>query len=221
VKRVFASHALDVRLENSERSTASQKRVTISQPALSFTAAEAANERELKRMLNARPLVSDRDPATSLGRAERAILTVLAQFPSGRTRQQVATLSGYSNKSSGFANSLSKLRVMGLIDRGDPIRATDDGLATIAGQYEPLPIGTALLHHWNSKLGRAERTILGVVIEAWPASLTREEVAERSDYSPTSSGFANALSKLRTLELISGRGDIVADETLAREVKEQ
>jgi hypothetical protein len=155
----------------------------------------------------------------ALGKAERAILSVLAQFPGGRTRQQVATLSGYSGKSSGFANSLSRLRTLSLINRGEPIRATAEGLSAIEGQVEPLPTGRGLLHHWNSKLGKAERAILEATIEAWPASLTRDEVAERTGYSPTSSGFANALSKLRTLELIGGRGEIVADETLAQEVR--
>ncbi len=76
-----------------------------------------------------------------------------------------------------------------------------------------------MLDHWNSKLGKAEKAILSVTIDAWPNALTRDEVAELTGYSPSSSGYGNALSKLRTLELISGRGDILADETLAREVR--
>ena len=153
-----------------------------------------------------------------LGRCERAVLTVLAQFPDGRSRRQVATLSGYSGKSSGFANALSKLRTLGLISRGEPIKPTEDGLDRLAGQVEPLPSGKGLLHHWNSKLGRSERAILAVLLDAWPGALTRDEIAERSGYSSTSSGFANALSKLRTLELIEGYAEICAEETLAKEV---
>ncbi len=61
------------------------------------------------------------DGDASLGKAERAILSVLAQFEAGRTRQQVATLSGYSGKSSGFGNALSKLRTLG----SDQPRRTD------------------------------------------------------------------------------------------------
>lgn len=166
-----------------------------------------------------RPSPSQSDGDASLGKAERAILSVLAQFPSGRTRPQVATLSGYSGKSSGFGNALSRLRTLGLINRGTPIRSTDEGLAVIAGQVEPLPTGRALLHHWKSKLGKAERSILEVAIDAWPESLTRDEVAGLTGYSPLSSGFGNALSKLRTLELIIRGGDITADETLAQEVR--
>lgn len=174
-----------------------------------------------------RPSPAPRPPVTPrtanagdspLGKAERAILSVLAQFPAGRTRQQVATLSGYSSKSSGFANALSKLRTMDLINRGEPIRATDAGINEISGQVEPLPTGRGLLHHWNSKLGKAERAILAVLIDSWPTPLTRDEVADLTGYSPTSSGFANALSKLRTLELISRGSEISPDETLAREV---
>lgn len=149
-----------------------------------------------------------------LGKAQRAILTVLAQFPAGRTRAQVATLSGYSAKSSGLANALGALRSAGLVNRGDPIRITQQGLAALGDAYEPLPSGPALVDYWMSRLGKAERTLLRVFLDAWPEPLTKKLVAERSGYSPSSSGLANALGRLRTLELIRGW---VADETLARE----
>jgi hypothetical protein len=150
---------------------------------------------------------------------EKTILTVLAQFPDGRSRRQLAMLSGYSSKSGGFNNALAKLRTAGLINKsGEPVKATPEGLAAIDGMFEPLPIGRALLEHWNSKLGKAERMILGVCIEAWPESLTRDQVAEITGYSGMSGGFNNALAKLRTLELISRGTEIFADETLAQEV---
>lgn len=37
---------------------------------------------------------------------------------------------------------------------------------------------------------------------------------------PGGGGFNNALSRLRTLQLIDGRGELRADETLAQEAKE-
>jgi hypothetical protein len=205
VKRVVSSHVLDARLDGESKSPKAPKRAVISAPTPSIATTERAGK-------------SNDDLPTQMGKAERSILSVLAQFADGRTRSQVATLSGYSAKSSSFGNALSRLRTLGYINKsGEPIRATNEGIDAIAGQYEPLPTGRALLDHWNSKLGKAERIILGVAIEAWPASLSREEVARLSGYSETSSSFGNALSKLRTLELISGRGEILAEDTLARE----
>ena len=45
---------------------------------------------------------------------------------------------------------------------------------------------------------------LRALVEAFPASLSQEELAERTGYSGTSGGFFGALAKLRTIELISG-----------------
>ncbi len=160
-----------------------------------------------------------REPSAgaALAKAERSILSVLAQFPEGRSRSQLAMLSGYSSKSGGFNNSLAKLRTAELINRGDPIRATSDGLVAIDGLYEPLPTGRALVEHWNSKLGKAERMILGACLDAWPNPLNRETLAEITGYSSSSGGFNNALARLRTLKLITRGADILPDETLARE----
>jgi hypothetical protein len=167
------------------------------------------------------PTTSVQEPSSItpiFGKAERSILSVLAQFPNGRSRSQLAMLSGYSSKSGGFNNSLAKLRTAGLINRGDPIKATPEGLVAIHGLYEPLPTGRALIEHWNSKLGKAERMILGACLDAWPEPLDRETLAEITGYSSSSGGFNNALARLRTLELISRGADILPDETLAREV---
>jgi uncharacterized protein len=160
----------------------------------------------------------DVEGPVKLSRAERAILAVLAQFPPGRTKQQVATLSGYSVKSSSLANALGSLRSAGYATRGDPIQATAEGVAALGDDWEPLPEGAALVGHWMGKLGKAEQAVLRVMLEAWPAELTREEVAERSGYSATSSSLANALGKLRTLQLVKGW---VADETLAQHARER
>lgn len=151
----------------------------------------------------------------ALGKAQRAILTVLAQFPDGRTKRQVAMLTGYSGKGGGFNNALSALRSGGLIERGEPIRATDAGMAAIGTDWEPLPTGPALAEHWIAQLGRAEGLVLRALIDAYPSSLTKEEIAEQTGYAANGGGFNNALSRLRTLELIDGRGEMRADETLA------
>ncbi len=138
----------------------------------------------------------------SLPKAERLILTALAQYPEGRSAIQISLLTGYSIKSSGFANALGSLRSKGYASGGRHLTTvTEDGLLAL-GSWEPLPTGQALLEHWLRKLGKAERTILQALAEAWPHSMTKEAISEATGYSLLSSGFANALGKLRTLELI-------------------
>lgn len=166
----------------------------------------------------AAPCPAEDAPAT-LSKAQRAILTVLAQFPDGRTKRQLAMLAGYSAKGGGFNNALSSLRTLGLIERGEPILAAEAGLVAL-GEWEPLPEGAALISHWMSQLSRAESLALGVLLDAYPSSLTKTEIAERAGYAPDGGGFNNALSRLRTLELIDGYGEIRADETLAQHAQE-
>lgn len=151
--------------------------------------------------------------AAGLGRAERAILAVLATY-GPRTHSQVALQSGYSGKGGGFNNALGRLRSTGRIVGGrDRIEMTAQGVADL-GDFDPLPTGRALIDHWTRALGKAERSIRTVLVDAWPASLTNEEIAERTEYSAGGGGFNNALGKLRTLELIHGTrsANMAADE---------
>lgn len=157
-----------------------------------------------------------RNPITensSLGRCERSILTALAQYPAGRSSNQVAILSGYSVNSGGFNNSLSKLRSSDFITRGNPIQITEAGLAAL-GSYDPLPSGDALIAYWCGKLGKCEREILLHLTEIYPNLSTTEEVAQATGYSANSGGFNNSLSKLRTLELITRGQPISASKDL-------
>lgn len=151
-----------------------------------------------------------------LGKAQRAILTVLAQHgPS--TTAQVALLSRYSAKSGGYRNALSTLRTDGyMTGRGnEPLTITDAGRQAL-GVWAALPTGRALVEWWYEELGKAERAILEVLIQAWPAPVPTHTIADAAGYSASSGGFRNALSRLRTLGLASGRGELVACDKLGR-----
>lgn len=154
-------------------------------------------------------------PAGSLPRAQRALLSVLAQHDDRPlTAQQVSLLSGYSVKSSSFANALGALRSAGLIVGGrESLEATPAGYAA-AGDVPPMPTGRALVDHWTAQLGKAERTLLLELLDAWPAALSASTLSARTGYSATSSSFANALGRLRSLGLASGgrSGITAADE---------
>lgn len=137
-------------------------------------------------------------------KAERRILTALAQYPEGRTKKQVAILTGYAIKGGGFNNALGALGSAGYIVRlGDELKISLSGLAAL-GSWEPLPTGKELYHYWLGLLNKAERNILTALYEAWPDSLDKVEIARRAGYEASGGGFNNALGKLRTLELIEG-----------------
>lgn len=163
----------------------------------------------------------------SLSKAERSILTVLAQFgaPDGYDEgvevKRLAILSGYTAGGGGFNNALSSLRTAGRIERGNPVRITPQGLADL-GEYEQLPRGWDLFefHAGRHKLGKAHREIVGVLYEAYPQGLSAEEIASRtpSEYKAGTGGFNNALSRLRTLGLIETTGGLTV---LAEEMVEE
>lgn len=153
------------------------------------------------------------DGAPVLSKAERAILTVLAQNPGGLTKLQTAVLAGYSLKSSSLSNALGALRTAGMITPASVkrIQILAAGLAELDEIPAPLA-GPDLVAYWLSRLGLAERTILQVFLDAWPGQLDKPTVAVRSGYSATSSSYSNALGRLRSLGLVDGwtAGDTLA-----------
>ena len=177
-----------------------------------------------------RPLKIERFPEPKhvrgdarLGKAERSILSVLSQYPQGRTVTQVALLTGYAVGGGAFRNPLGKLRTAGFVEggKGDVLRITDAGQTAIEGHWSPLPApGQDLLDYWMQRLGHAERQIVRVLAEAYPKSLTASEVAEKTSsskgepYEADGGAFRNPLGRLRTLELIVGRGSLKISDTL-------
>jgi hypothetical protein len=162
-----------------------------------------------------RPILQAEPGYEHVSGGERKILTVLAQYPQGRSKRQVAILAAYAVKGGAFQNYLGALRTKGFVEGRDRdlLRITEAGMATL-GAYDPLPAGRDLLEHWLRQLGRAERMILQHLAEIYPAATTKEELGIATGYEPSGGGFANAVGKLRTLELIEGRGELRASEEL-------
>lgn len=150
--------------------------------------------------------------------AERKVLTVLAQYPQGRTMRQVATLAVYAINGGGFRNAVGRLRTLGYLEgSADRLLITDAGRAAL-GDWTPLPTGEALAQHWLSSLNRrAEREILEALLSAYPTALSAEDLAASTptQYEASGGGFRNALGKLKTLELVvAERGLYCASEDL-------
>lgn len=149
---------------------------------------------------------------SSLSKAERLILTCLAQFGSC-SKNKIAAITGYAVNGGGFNNSLSALRSKLYITSGDPMQISSQG-STALGAYDPLPTGKQLVDFWLRQLNKAEAAILNQVCRAYPNPLTKDAIATFTGYQADGGGFNNALSRLRTLELITGRGEIRASENL-------
>ena len=94
---------------------------------------------------------------------------------------------------------------------------TSAGLDAL-GPYQPLPAGRELIQWWKrEQLGKAERNILDVLVSRWPAAVPVDQIAADTGYSATSGGFRNALSRLRSLQLARGRGELVINDALMDE----
>lgn len=156
--------------------------------------------------------------AVKLPKCEGRILKTLAQYQhEGRTKVQIALITGYACNSGGFANSCSRLKTLGYANAdGDLFKITHLGMENV-GEFERLPEGKALLNFWTNKLPKAERAILAVVHAAYPNSIDRTNVAYGTGYEASGGGFANALSRLRTLELISGKNELKINPLLVGE----
>ncbi|WP_141564230.1 helicase HerA domain-containing protein [Mycolicibacterium palauense] len=142
-----------------------------------------------------------------LGLAHRQILTVLAQHGQ-RTTNQVALLTGRSHKGGGYRNALSTLRSSGLIEGRGDIRITDAGRHAL-GSWEPLPPpGPGLIAWWAQQLDKAPRLILQYLAINAHRDVPIAEIAEATDYSSAGGGFRNAVSRLRSLGLATGRGEL-------------
>lgn len=149
---------------------------------------------------------------SDLGKGERAILTVLAQYPGGKGRRSLGTLSGYSSNGGSFGTYLSRLRGKGYIDGSDPVRITEAGLEAL-GEFDPLPRGEELQRYWLDRLGKGEASILRVLIDQYPNVVQREELGRLAGYEASGGSFGTYLSRLRTKELIDDR-ELRATEAL-------
>ncbi|MBA3752658.1 MAG: ATP-binding protein [Nitrospira sp.] len=143
---------------------------------------------------------------TSLAGPQRKLLTVLAQYPDGRTKRQLAVLAGYAHNGGAFNNPLSRLRSQGLAAGGsERLTITDAGLAAL-GQWEPLPAGRDLQEYWFKNLPGPASKLLRVLCDAFPDGMDKGTRARKSGYEPNGGAFNNPLARLRSLELVTGRG---------------
>lgn len=117
-------------------------------------------------------------------------------------KEQLAAWASYSPTSSTWTNYLGKLRSSGMIDypAGGFVSITDAGRASA----QPEHVATTsweMLSRASRVLGGGEGKLLKILHEARDA-MSKNDLAETSGYSPTSSTFTNYLGHMRTLGFI-------------------
>jgi hypothetical protein len=157
------------------------------------------------------PALRPAPPASdvALGKGERAVLTAVAQH-GPVTREQLTVLLGYKKTS----RNAYLQRLAGLVEQVTPgrFRITPEGEAAL-GDYERLPTGAALRGWWLGKLGGGEQTILGLLIDAYPAGLDRESIGEDAGYQRSSRNAYIQRLRARGLVVVAG-ATVTASPTL-------
>lgn len=152
-------------------------------------------------------VASSNGAGTALDRAlkpiEQKILNILAQYPAGRTQEQVAHIAG-SRLHGGFFKALADLRKTALIaGPGSCLQVTDAGKELAV--FEELPTGEALLKFWKPRLPLVQANIIDALYKAHPDAVSQEDLAQAIG-SKLHGGFFKGLADLRKLELINGPG---------------
>ncbi len=148
-----------------------------------------------------------------IGGGLKRMMIALAQRP-GLTKKQLGVRAGLSSSSGTFGTYLARMRSEGWMRGTDQLELTDAGLQSL-GAYEPLPAGEDLLRYWLGQFGNSGAAkMLEALASAYPGAMTKEEVGRAAGISHTSGTFGTYLARLRTLELIEGRGELTASREL-------
>lgn len=141
--------------------------------------------------------------SSSLPIGESKILTAIAQYPSGATREQISILTGY--KRSSRDAYVQRLAGRGFIRfSGDSIFATDEGVRILGPYFEPLPTGDALIEYWLEKLPAGESTIFQILVGASGKPVNRDHISSLSEYQRSSRDAY--LQRLTARKLVVNRG---------------
>lgn len=156
----------------------------------------------------------------SVAPSELKILNALAlmeQIGASMTKGTLGFFAGYS-EGGRFDNLLGALRnAKGLIHYPAPgfVELTDAGRILADANAAPVRSLNDLHELWLSKLPPSEGKVLRALLEVFPDTLTRDELGQRTGYSP-GGRYDNILGRLRSLGTIEypERGSVVASRIL-------
>lgn len=119
-------------------------------------------------------------------------------------RTIVAFLADQSPRSSGYSNNVTILKTKGFLDypnQGE-LSLTDKG--QYVAQYPDVKLTNETVHKKIfEKLSKPQASMLKILIENYPEPVEKPCLAELSNQSPTSSGFSNNVTVLKSFGLAS------------------
>jgi hypothetical protein len=147
------------------------------------------------------PVAADADAA--LSGPQRQLLGALAWWKgmghSAPSRPQIAAIAGWKITSGHLKNVIGSLRTRGLVDYPQQSTVT---LTPAGVVLAPEPdMGATLHERLKGTLTGPQNAIFDVLVEAGEA-LTREELAARCGWEPTSGHLKNVIGSMKTLEIV-------------------
>lgn len=118
----------------------------------------------------------------TLTKGEKTVLIALAQYPDGMTRQHISVLTGYASSTRNEYLRVLESKMAAEKASGGKMKVTEHGISLLGSDFTPLPEGKELQTFWLSNLPQGERTILEQLINHYPATLTREEISDKTGY---------------------------------------
>lgn len=165
-----------------------------------------------------KPVPVDSEANNSMRSGELRILQVIAsKYPLTLTRAQLGTLSGFTPSGGTYNTYFGDLKRRGFVseDRQGNVQATEPGMEYV-GEVPPAPsTHDEILAMWKRNLRAGEGRMLEEIVSAYPDPITKEELAERTEYTFTGGTFNTYLGILRRNGLIRIDGsEITATEVL-------
>lgn len=143
--------------------------------------------------------------------AELRILKVLAQrHPARFTEAQWATLAGMKRTGGTWGTYKSRLRTAGYLEEGDGLFGCSAAGLEAAGELPPGPqTPEEVQAMWRAAVGGGAARMLDALIAAFPAALSRTELADRLGMAATGGSFGTYLSRLKSNGLVEVEGRTV------------
>lgn len=157
-----------------------------------------------------RPLPDSGDSAWHPDGPQRRVLNAVRWLESvgiAGERKRVAVVAGYMPSSGGFRNIVSKLNVAGAVHypAEGVVELTEIGRLN-SDEPDPVTSTAELQAKILRKLSNPQHRVLEPLLRVYPEALDRGELATLAGYEPTSGGFRNLLSELKTLDLVTYPG---------------
>lgn len=142
--------------------------------------------------------------STAMSPGEQKILIAAGQYKNGVTRSQITILTSYKRSTRNtYVNRLQQREFVETV--GDNVIATELGIAELGSNYDPLPTGKALQERLLAELPVGEKSILSILIGAYPGSVDRESISDQTGYARSSRN--TYLVRMKAREIITVSGD--------------